>query len=74
MMKSLRITIGSVLAGIGVIFFILPGSILFLIAGLLLLSYDIPAARKWLAYCQNAMSKGARKLDQLLAKHRYSKH
>ncbi|UAA40471.1 tellurium resistance protein TerC [Paraneptunicella aestuarii] len=70
-MKSLRITLGSVLAGIGVVFFILPGSILFLIAGLLLLSYDVPAARKWLTHCQNAMSKGARKLDKLLAKRRY---
>lgn len=67
-MKSVRIGIGGICCGIGILFFILPGSILFLIGGLVLLSYDIPQARKWLAKCQSAMSNGARRLDNLIAR------
>lgn len=66
-MKSIRIGIGAIFCGIGVIFFILPGSILFLIGGLFLLSYDVPAARGLLKSCQRSMSKGARTLDRFIA-------
>ncbi len=72
-MKSLRIGLGAVLAGVGIVFFILPGSILFLVAGLLVLSYDFPIARRWLGHCQKAMSKGARTLDNFIEKRRFSK-
>lgn len=66
MLKALRLTIGGLLTAAGVIFFILPGSILFLIGGLLLLSYDWPRARTLLAHCQKGMSRSARKLDAIL--------
>jgi hypothetical protein len=46
--------------------FILPGSILVLLVGLLMLSYDVPKARDWLRTCQKVMSKSASKLDKLI--------
>ncbi len=67
-MKSVRIGLGAILCSIGVIFFILPGSILFLIGGLFLLSFDVPIARKWLRVSQRSMSKGASALDNFFAK------
>lgn len=68
MTRTIRITIGGLLAIMGVVLFILPGSILLLLSGLLLLSYDLPQARGWLRHCQNAMTQGARKLDRFLLK------
>jgi len=68
MLRNIRITIGSILSLIGVVFFILPGSILFLLAGLFILSYDVPAARKGLKWCQNSISRSARALDRYLLK------
>lgn len=69
-MKAVRIALGSILSLIGIVFAILPGSILFLIGGLMLLSYDIPLARKWLKKCQSGMSVGAKKLDRYLLNRR----
>jgi len=66
MKKKLRIALGGLLAIFGVVFFILPGSILVLLAGLLMLSYDVPRARDWLRTCQKVMSKSASKLDKLI--------
>jgi hypothetical protein len=66
MKKKLRIALGGLLAIFGVVFFILPGSILVLLVGLLMLSYDVPKARDWLRTCQNVMSKSASKLDKLI--------
>ncbi|WP_339722399.1 tellurium resistance protein TerC [uncultured Paraglaciecola sp.] len=66
MKKKIRITLGSLLAIFGVVFFILPGSIFVLLLGLVMLSYDVPKARQWLRICQNAMSKSARKLDKII--------
>jgi len=66
MKKKLRIALGGLLAIFGVVFFILPGSILVLLAGLLMLSYDVPKARDWLRTCQKVMSKSASKLDKLI--------
>lgn len=65
-MKAIRMTLGALLVASGVIFALLPGSILVLIGGLVLLSYDWPKARRWLAHCQSSMSRGARKLDRYL--------
>ncbi len=64
--KTIRIGLGSLMVAAGVIFFILPGSILFLLGGLLMLSYDVPRARNWLKVCQNNMATGARKLDRYI--------
>ncbi|TDF41421.1 tellurium resistance protein TerC [Alteromonadaceae bacterium M269] len=66
MKKKLRIITAVLAISFGVIFFILPGSILFVIGGLMLLSIDFPAARKWLKKCQNSMSRSARWLDRFL--------
>jgi uncharacterized membrane protein YbaN (DUF454 family) len=66
MKKKLRIALGGLLAIFGVVFFILPGSILVLLAGLWMLSYDVPRARDWLRTCQKVMSKSASKLDKLI--------
>ena len=66
MKKKLRIALGGLLAIFGVVFFIVPGSILVLLAGLLMLSYDVPKARDWLRTCQKVMSKSASKLDKLI--------
>ncbi|GAC14658.1 tellurium resistance protein TerC [Aliiglaciecola lipolytica] len=71
MKKTIRITLGAVLSAIGVVFAILPGSILFLLGGLLLLSYDIPLARRWLQKCQNGMTISARKLDRYILNRKY---
>lgn len=68
--KTFRIGLGSILVAAGVIFFILPGSILFLLGGLFMLSYDVPRARVWLRACQNSASAGARKLDRFLLNRR----
>lgn len=69
--KPIRITLGSIGVFIGIVFAILPGSILFLVAGLFLLSFDFPLARKWLRKSQKMMSWGARKLDNALHTRRY---
>lgn len=66
MAKTIRIGIGCILVAAGFILFILPGSSLFLIAGLTVLSYDVPRARGWLKACQDSTSRGARKLDKYL--------
>lgn len=66
--RAVRIPLGTICTFIGVFLFFLPGSILFLIAGLFLLSFDFPVVRGWLRITQNAMSKGARKLDNWIAK------
>ncbi|MCF2950234.1 tellurium resistance protein TerC [Paraglaciecola aquimarina] len=68
MKKKIRITLGCICAGFGVVFFILPGSIFVLILGLVMLSYDFPKARHLLKVCQKSMSSSARKLDSFLLK------
>ncbi|MDC0603390.1 tellurium resistance protein TerC [Aliiglaciecola sp.] len=69
-MKILRIGLGVILSLIGIVFAILPGSILFLIGGLMVLSYDVPIAKTWLKKCQAGMSAGAKKLDRHLLNRR----
>lgn len=66
MNKAIRVTFGVLGVLVGTVFAILPGSILFLLGGLVLLSYDFPVARKWLKKCQDGMSVGARKLDRMI--------
>jgi hypothetical protein len=66
MNKKFRIAFGALLAMFGIVFFVLPGSILVLLLGLFMLSYDVPKARVWLRACQNVMSKSARKLDKII--------
>lgn len=65
-MRLLRIVIGAVLVLFGLIFFILPGTLLLLMAGLLLLSMEWPLARGVLTRCQHNLDSGARRLDRYL--------
>lgn len=68
--KTVRTITGTSLVVVGVIFTIIPGSILLVIAGLFLLSYDYALARRWLKVCQDVFSQGARKLDRWLLNRR----
>lgn len=68
--KAMRLTTSFVCVFIGIVFAIIPGSILFLLFGLALLSVDFPLAKKWLRKSQRAMSNGASKLDRFLAARR----
>jgi len=65
-MKILRLTLGALLFISGIVLTLLPGSILLVIGGLVMLSYDWPRARGWLKYSQRSMTLGARKLDRFL--------
>ncbi|GAC34682.1 PGPGW domain-containing protein [Paraglaciecola polaris] len=65
-MKKLRIGFGAVLLLAGIVLFIIPGSMLLVLAGLLILSVDVPMARTWLKRCQNSMSRSSAKLDRML--------
>ncbi|MDC8830831.1 tellurium resistance protein TerC [Alteromonas gilva] len=65
-LKVLRLTLGAVLFLGGLVLTLLPGSILLVIGGLLLMSYDWPRARSWLMFFQRQMSRSARRLDQIL--------
>lgn len=63
-MKVVRLTLGGLLFITGIVLTLLPGSILLVIGGLMLLSYDWPRARGWLKYSQNTLSVSAKKLDR----------
>lgn len=65
-MKIIRLTLGAILFIGGIVLTLLPGSILLVIGGLVLLSYDWPRARGWLKISQNMMASSARKLDRVL--------
>ncbi|CAA0364605.1 Integral membrane protein TerC [Alteromonas alvinellae] len=65
-MRILRLTLGAILFVGGIVLTLLPGSILLVVSGLVLLSYDWPRARGWLKFSQRAMTLSARKLDRFL--------
>ena len=65
-MRIVRLTLGAILFIGGVVLTLLPGSILLVAGGLMLLSYDWPRARGWLKYSQKTMTTGARKIDRFL--------
>lgn len=69
--KPLRITLGFICAFIGTVLFFLPGSILFLLAGLMLLSIDFPIVKGWLKTSMRGMSRGAAKLDRFFLNRRF---
>jgi drug/metabolite transporter (DMT)-like permease len=68
--KTVRTIAGASLVVVGVVFTIIPGSILLVIAGLFILSYDYAIARRWLKVSQDLFSQGARKLDRWLLNRR----
>ena len=65
-MKLVRLTLGGLLLATGIIFTILPGSVLLVISGLVLLSYDWPRARGWLTGLQRTTARNARRIDTWL--------
>ncbi len=65
-MLIVRPTLGAILFIGGIVLTLLPGSILLVVGGLMLLSYDWPRARGWLKYSQKTMTTGARKIDRFL--------
>lgn len=65
-MRIVRLTLGAILFIGGIVLMLLPGSILLVVGGLMLLSYDWPRARGWLKYSQKTMTTGARKIDRFL--------
>ncbi|WP_346992728.1 PGPGW domain-containing protein [Alteromonas gracilis] len=65
-MRTLRLTFGAIMLLSGIILTLLPGSILLVVGGLVMLSYDWPRARGWLKYSQKTMTTGARKIDRFL--------
>lgn len=65
-MKLVRLILGGILFIGGIILTLLPGSILLVIGGLVLLSYDWPRARGWLKISQNMMASSARRIDRVL--------
>ncbi|KGJ89228.1 hypothetical protein ND16A_2121 [Thalassotalea sp. ND16A] len=72
-MQQLKTKAISVLGGIilliGIIFLVLPGpAILFIPVGLALLSFEYPAAKKWLRKYQRYSSKAAGKMDGVVRK------
>ncbi|MBT0586588.1 PGPGW domain-containing protein [Alteromonas oceanisediminis] len=70
MNKTLRTIGGAALCITGVIFTVIPGSILLVIAGLVLLSMDHLAARKVLKRTQRSMTRSAAWLDRWLLSRR----
>lgn len=69
MKKALNHTLAVLFLGLGLLFMIVPGpSLIFFIAGLLLLAFYYPWARRYLAHCQIALKKSCAFLDKKLAK------
>lgn len=74
MLKPIRTVVGGFLVLLGLIFVIVPGpSLLLLIPGLYLLSFDYPKAKVYLRKCQKLLSKSARWLDQQIQRRKYSR-
>ncbi|WP_018981937.1 PGPGW domain-containing protein [Salinimonas chungwhensis] len=65
-MKTIRLLLGASLFILGIVLTLLPGSILFVLGGLMMLSYDWPKARAVLKYFQLGMRHSARKADAYL--------
>nr|WP_297347618.1 PGPGW domain-containing protein [uncultured Glaciecola sp.] len=70
-MRLFRVFTGIILILCGVIFTILPGSTLFLLGGLVLLSVDFYPARRFLTKVQRAITLSARSLDIFLLNRKY---
>jgi hypothetical protein len=70
-MRLFRIFTSIILLLVGVIFTILPGSTLFLLGGLVLLSMDFHPARRSLTIVQRAITRRARSFDIFLLNRKY---
>jgi drug/metabolite transporter (DMT)-like permease len=70
-MKLVRAIAGATLVIVGIVFTLIPGSILFVLGGLVLLSMDFLFARRFLNKVQRTMSRIANKLDLFLLNRKY---
>jgi hypothetical protein len=70
-MRLFRVITSTILILLGVIFTFLPGSTIFLLAGLGLLSVDFYPARRFLTKAQRAISSSARRVDLFLLNRKY---
>lgn len=71
--KSLISVVGGVLVLLGLIFIIIPGpSLLLIIPGLFILSFEYPVAKVWLKTAMRKMRLAAKWLDSKLLKRKYS--
>lgn len=73
-MKKIIITfVGGSLVLIGLAFFLVPGpSLLFIIPGLVLLSFEYPTAKVWLKKAMKFMQRSAKWIDAKLLARKYS--
>jgi intracellular septation protein A len=70
--KSLISFVGGLFILLGAIFFIIPGpSLLFILPGLLILSFEYPKAKSCLQKCMKMMRSSAAWMDKLLRGKRY---
>jgi len=71
-MNSLRKTLITIIGGVfllfGIVFIALPGTILILLLGLTILALEYSWAKRYVKTTQKAFSKGAKGLDQFIAK------
>ena len=74
-MKKLIITlVGGTLVLLGTIFIIIPGpSLLLLIPGFYILSFEYDGAKVWLKRCQALLAKSARWIDKMIQKRKLSR-
>ncbi|MFC4698764.1 PGPGW domain-containing protein [Glaciecola siphonariae] len=64
--------IGGAFVLLGAMFIIVPGpSLLFIVPGLILLSYDYPVAKQMLRKCMKLMTKSAAWIDEKLRERKY---
>ncbi|MBC3764296.1 tellurium resistance protein TerC [Neptunicella marina] len=74
MKRIVRISAGSLLILFGLVtFFILPGSILLILLGLVILSYDVPVAKGYIKTCQRIMRESAVRIDRFLLNRKYKR-
>lgn len=74
MKKTIRTIVGGSLVALGLIFIIVPGpSLILLIPGLFLLSYDYVWAKASLRKCQRLIRQAASKIDKFLLARKYSR-
>ena len=73
MKKSLISVAGGLLVLLGLIFVIIPGpSLLLIIPGLVILSFEYPIAKVWLKKCMRTLRGSAQWVDRILLKRKYS--
>lgn len=70
--KSCISVVGGLLVLLGLVFIIVPGpSMLLIIPGLFILSYEYPVAKIWLRKCMKLMRRTAQWIDRKLLKRKY---